>query len=246
MDIQKIYDYIDKNGVPIELVWALSVESEDNRKSSYKKIRTGRTIIPKLPFKLSINEQEDLVIKYIYDLTNIRINSLEELNNLNSLNNLPFILKLNEHDYAKTKYCVAFKNIPGSIIIRNKHDITSLGNIESIDGDLGFSNSQIKHLGKLKIVKGNIWVAQSGVKYFTLIEDLSPLEIIEGDLNFKKSPIKTLGTLREIKGNLNLRETNLESLGSLKFVGGNVLLAKKLKHFDFSKIKVDGTIRYFS
>ena len=99
-------------------------------------------------------------------------------------------------------------------------------------------------LGNLKIVKGDVWTAQSGVR-FTKLKTLSPLVEVLGDCNLKMTPIETLGTLKRVEGNLNLRNTFVEDIGDLEYVGGNVLLSKYL-NLDFSSVAVKGKIKYYN
>jgi hypothetical protein len=139
---------------------------------------------------------------------------------------------------------LAFKLIPGSLFIRGRYGIKSLGRIEQINGDLGFSECELESLGQLKVVKGSVWTAQSGV-HFTKLKTLSPLVEVGRDCNLKMTPLETLGTLQRVGGNLNLRNTMIESLGDLHSVGGNVLLSKYF-NLDFSSVAVKGKIKYYN
>ena len=154
-----------------------------------------------LPFDLSPKEQNEIVLDYIFDLTSYRLNDVNVLLSLKSLNNLPFILEINEH--SNPKLFVAFKRIPGSLIIRgdqeyknNGHEIKTLGNIESIRGDLGLSNTKISDLGKLKRVGGDLWF--SGSDEFInnnsfQIKTLAPLEKVNGAVSIRGNSLTTLG-----------------------------------------------------
>jgi glutamine cyclotransferase len=47
---------------------------------------------------------------------------------------------------------------------------------------------------------------------------------IRGDLDLRNSPIESLGNLEYVGGNLNLNDTPIKSLGNLEYVGGNLYL----------------------
>ena len=93
---KEYYNYIDKNGIPISEKSGISFTT-DELLSGKIDTRPKRFVELALPFQLDQDEQLQLVVDYIYDLTNIRISSLEELIAKKSLNGLPFILELNEH-----------------------------------------------------------------------------------------------------------------------------------------------------
>lgn len=208
-----------------------------------------------LPFDLKQEEQVELVLDYIFDLTSYRVDDVNDLLALKSLNNLPFILELNEH--SNPKLYVAFKRIPGSLIIRgdqeyknNGHEIKTLGNIESIRGDLGLSYTKIEDLGKLKRVGGDLWFSGSDefiVKDSFKIKTLSPLEKVNGAVSIRGNSLTSLGTLKYVGKNLSLRFSNVTDLGDLEYVGGNLLISKyNLEYYDFSKIKIEGKVRKYN
>jgi hypothetical protein len=60
---------------------------------------------------------------------------------------------------------------------------------------------------------------------------------IDGDLDLRYSEIKSLGNLLSVGGNLNLFETEIKSLGNLRSVGGFLVL-------DFAKIESLGNIQF--
>jgi hypothetical protein len=65
----------------------------------------------------------------------------------------------------------------------------------------------------------------------------NPRYYIDGNLNLKYSNIESLGNLVRVKGNLNLWGSNIESLGNLVRVDGWIELAK-------SKIESLGNLEY--
>jgi len=60
---------------------------------------------------------------------------------------------------------------------------------------------------------------------------------IDGDLDLRYSEIKSLGNLLSVGGNLNLFETEIKSLGNLRSVGGFIVL-------DFAKIESLGNLQF--
>lgn len=244
---QKIYRFIDKNGIPGRHFGTLSfaIELQDNLEITHP---TKTLFKPDFTiFNLSENEAEQIVIDYVFETTNIQIKSASDLMELKSINNKPFFLILNEHERDKIKYCLAFGKIPGSVILRGTDKIKTLGNIEEVLGDIGFSDSSIEDLGKLKKVNGNIWITQGGKGIFTNLKTLGKLEYVGGDISLKNSSIISLGNLKYVGGNLNLRQTFIEDLGDVEFIGGNLLLPKELKgNIDTSKTKIIGKIKYYN
>lgn len=203
-----------------------------------------------LPFDLSNDQQNQIVLDYIFDLTTFKFEDVNDLLSKKALNNMPFILELNEH--SNPKLYVAFKRIPGSLIIRgdkhykdNGHEIKTLGNIESIRGDLGLSSTKIESLGKLKRIGGSLWF--SGTNEYFRIKTLSPLEKVNGAVTIRGNSLQTLGTLKYVGENLSLRFSNVTDLGDLQYVGGNLLISKpNLENYDFSRIKIEGKIRKYN
>jgi hypothetical protein len=248
-----IYKYIDRNGIPFKKMVSIGVTYSDY---GFKKENTFKQAIKiELPFDLKQEKQIELVLDYIFDLTSYRVDDVNDLLSLKSLNNLPFILELNE--YSNPKLYIAFKRIPGSLIIRgdqeyknNGHEIKTLGNIESIRGDLGLSYTKIEDLGKLKRVGGDLWF--SGSDEFInndsfKIKTLTPLEKVNGAVSIRGNSLTSLGTLKYVGKNLSLRFSNVTDLGDLEYVGGNILISKyNLEYYDFSKIKIEGKIRKYN
>lgn len=248
MDESQIYKYIDKKGIPFRKMTSTNIigNAYGIIKDSYPK----QFIKIELPFELSQKQQINLVIKYIYDLTGFEVNDINDLLSLKSLYNKPFILELNEH--SNPILYVAFKKIPGSLIIRgdqkfkdNGSETKTLGNIEIIKGDLGLSNTEILDLGNLKEIMGDFWF--SGTEEFKIngfkIQTLSPLEKVIGSVSIRGNSLETLGTLEYVGKNLSLRFSNVKDLGQLKHVGGNLLLSKyNIEFYDLNKIEVKGKI----
>lgn len=244
---QEIYSHFDKNGIAGSHLSSVSI-SFDITKKRIEPYTSQRIFQPKLSqFGLDSDEASQVIIDYVFHTTNIKIASVSELLQMRKINDKPFILLLNEHESDKIKYCLAFGTIPGSVIFRGTDDLETLGNIEEIIGDLGFSDSNINDLGKLKRVEGNIWIGQWGVSSFTKLKSLQELEFVGGDISIKNSNIENLGNLKRVRGNLNLRQTLVKDLGMVEFIGGNLLLPKELKgNIDTSKTTILGKIKYYN
>jgi hypothetical protein len=249
LDKENIYKYIDKNGIPFRKMSSIGISLDEN----YNLIKNDfpkQFIKIELPFDLSNEKQNQIVLDYIYDLTTFRFEDVNDLLSKKALNDKPFILELNEH--SNPKLYVAFKRIPGSLIIRgnkhykdNGHEIKTLGNIEIIRGDLGLSSTKIESLGKLKRIGGDFWF--SGTDEDFKIKTLNPLEKVNGAVTIRGNSLQSLGTLKYVGKNLSLRFSNVTDLGDLQYVGGNLLISKpNLENYDFSKIKIEGKIRKYN
>ena len=244
---QKIYKAFDKEGIKLKLVskFCLTLDQETNE--TYTNSDLCYLPYPQQKDQLNLTNDQfvEMTIDYIYDTTSVRIKTLEDLENYSSINNLPFILKINEHDENATIFSLAFGIIPGSITIRKEHKIFSLGNIEEINRTLGLSNTSISSLGKLRKVNGSFWISYHHEN--ANIFDLNELEEVGGSLLLRGFPIKSLSKLKKVGGILNLRGTNIEDLGALEFVGEHLYLPKsKRDYFNFEKIYIGGKIKYFA
>lgn len=242
----QIFSHFDQNGIAGHHLGKISFTI--NLEESINEPYNSQTIFKPYLFEFDLNddELEETIIDYVFKTTNIKINSVNELMKMRQINGKPFFLLLNEHDRTKIKYCLAFGRIPGSVIFRDRDKIETLGNIEEINGDLGFSDSNIKDLGKLRRVEGSIWIAQPIEGVFTNLKSLQELEYVGGDLSIKNSNIENLGKLKYVGGNLNLRKTIIKDLGNVEYVGGNLFLPKELKgEIDTTKAKIVGKVKYF-
>lgn len=207
-----------------------------------------------LPFGISQQEQINLVLDYVYDLTSFRIKNVNQLLKLKAFNNRPFLLELTERGGRNLLY-FPFSNIPGSFQIRGDYpylnngiEIQTLGNIEFIDGDLSIFKSAVQDLGKLREVSGDLLVCGDAklTPNHSGIDSLSPLEKVHGGVMIR-GDVRSLGTLKYVGQNLSLRSSKVIDLGNLEFVGKNVLISKyNESHYDFSKVKIGGKIRRYN
>jgi hypothetical protein len=111
--------------------------------------------------------------------------------------------------------------IVGEVNLRDRQDISDLGNLVGVEGDLNLRYSSIESLGELEFVGGR----------FSL---------------FGCKNIKTLGKLKKVEdGYLDLRYSPIESLGELEFVGGNLWIedTKIPPQSELNKVEVGGEIR---
>jgi hypothetical protein len=135
-------------------------------------------------------------------------------------------------------------SINGDIVIRGEH-LKKLEKVETINGFLGISDSDIESLGDLTDITGDFWTSFHTV--FSPLKSLGRLEKIGGDASFRYSNLCDLGNLKYVGGKLSLRDTPISSLGQLQFVGGDLYLPKRLKdNIDLSDIHVVGKIQFWN
>ena len=198
------------------------------------------------PYGLTNDEYETIILEYIYDTVNIRIDSLVNIDQYSSNEGLPFIVEIFKEGEYQSIFTLAFGTINGTLILTDIDKIVSLGNIEIINGDLKLKGSSIKSLGNLKTVNGSIYVRQFDPP-FTNLTSLEHLEYVSGNLIVKSSPLVDLGNLKKVGGTLNLRKTNITTLSVLEYVGEDLFLPKAKKDIiDTSNVKVVGNLKYFS
>ena len=97
-------------------------------------------------------------------------------------------------------------------LLENK-EITTLGNLISVGGNLDLYRTKIKYLENLTSVGGYLDLRGTPIK------SLGNLTSVGGYLGLSNTPIQSLGNLTSVDGNLNLRGTSIQSLGNLKSVG---------------------------
>ena len=200
-----------------------------------------------MPFSITSEEMDNVVIKYIFETTGILLDDIGQIVTNPTFKGMPFLLILDEHD-SQWKVTLAKKTIPGSLILRPDYHnvgIDSLGVIEIIDGDFGICDAPIENLGNLNKITGDFWIAR--YDDYLKIHSLKPLKEVGGNVVINDINLSTLGTLERVNGNLNLRKSNISDLGSLKCIGGNFLGKKEIFcDYDFSKIDVKGKIKFYN
>jgi hypothetical protein len=268
-----IYNYIDSNGIQFyydnnykikfqqnenDILQKIELESDptlidivENSENIISKHSPSWTPHPILPdeFNLTQEEQEKIVIDWLFDTTGVRLNDFKKLLETPILNELPFLLII-EKD-GKQKVILCKQVIDGNLTIRQKYKdgklqynwINTLGRIEQVNGDMYIDNV-MQDMGNLITINGNLIFSNYVIQ--NLLESLYPIKVITGDL-IMKNTYASLGIIEEIGGNLNLRKSKVRDLGDLKKVGGNVLISKCNKdYYDFSNIEVLGKIRCYN
>jgi hypothetical protein len=102
--------------------------------------------------------------------------------------------------------------------LRERKDISDLGNLVRVVGYLNLSWSSIESLGELEFVSGNLglWYCQN---------------------------IKTLGKLKKVDNYLGLEYSSIESLGELEFVGRELHISgTKIPPSELNNVNVVGRI----
>lgn len=134
--------------------------------------------------------------------------------------------------------------ISKSIVVRGKH-LLSLNELETIDGNLGISDSNIQDLGNLKTILGDFWISYNTVT--PSLKSLGLLEKVMGDVNLRYSNVSSLGNLAEVGGRLSLRDTPISDLSKLRTVGGDLYLPKHAQNvIPVGHIEVKGRVRYWN
>jgi hypothetical protein len=134
---------------------------------------------------------------------------------------IPYSAVNNNWDFLH-KYLKAIGNpkyiLVGNVILRERQDISDLGNLVGVEGELDLYDSSIVSLGELEYVGGDLklWDCQN---------------------------IKTLGKLKKVEGYLSLSFSSIESLGELEFVGGGLYFNEtNIPPSEFDNIEVGGDI----
>jgi hypothetical protein len=248
----KIYKYLDKNGIPIRRIATISATYKPNIYNEGYLTDTLQhnlnspqfSLVPELPFEITESEMIEVVKDYILDTTGVRINHIGQLSSNPSFNGNPFLLLLNEHS-ERQKISLAKKAIPGSLILRynyGNYGFESLGNIEVIRGDFGVSDSQIKSLGNLRKIYKDLWI--KSYEHPLHLTSLYPLSEVGGNVSIRNVSFKSLESLEKVKGNLSISGTEISDLGNLKFVGGNFIAPRHLyENYDFSGLEIKGKVR---
>jgi hypothetical protein len=107
----------------------------------------------------------------------------------------------------------------GDVDLEYRKDISDLGNLVGVEGDLNLRYSSIESLGDL--------------------------EFVDGDLKlFVCKNIKTLGKLKRVTGSLSLGDSSfIKYLGELEFVGKNLYIKDtNILPSELNKVNVVGLI----
>ena len=96
--------------------------------------------------------------------------------------------------------------IEGDIVIRG-NEIKSLGALKKINGNLGIDSNSLSNLGELNYVKNDFWISNT-----QNLKSLCNLEKVGGNLSLRYSDIIDLGKLKNVGQKLSLRDTNVENI----------------------------------
>jgi hypothetical protein len=120
------------------------------------------------------------------------------------------------------------KKINGYFRLPTSVAITSLGNIEKINGDAIFKHTKLADLGKLKTVKGRLDISDSKVESFGELKTVDGLLIPNG-------LVKSMGNIQKI-GDIHLGgQTSRElyddytnNYNKKRLKNGKIILTKKV------------------
>ena len=98
--------------------------------------------------------------------------------------------------------------------------VNSMGNLETIKGNLITWKTSLTSLGKLKEIEGSYSTGVDSLQ--TNITTLGNLERVGGHISLAYSKLTSLGNLKHVGRNLYMENTELTSLGKLESVGGRI------------------------
>jgi hypothetical protein len=129
--------------------------------------------------------------------------------------------------------------INGNLDLSYCENLTSLGNLEKVNGNLYLEESNIKTLGNLKTVNGDL-----NLDITFNLESLGKLEKVNGNLSLYQSHIILIEKDIEIIGNLDLNHSKINFLNSKLTIDGNLNLewTKEIKNFSNKSIYVGGDL----
>jgi hypothetical protein len=216
MNEMAVYKIFDRYGICFRRqTLAITIEIDPDSEDLIKtSFPNERTFEPlEIPgYKLDSSEIAYLFCNYVYDTTGYKIQDLKDIFELEEINGTPFFLKIQSNEISK-------------FWMRN-HSDDSLDCIilskQIIPGTITFrSESKIKTLGNIREISESLYI------WYNKIENLGLLEIVNGDLCISQNKdfingVNSLGQLKFVGGNLYLRNSNITELGNLEAVGGNV------------------------
>jgi hypothetical protein len=157
-----------------------------------------------------------LLVKYLDKLIYKKIKNMNE-----KILRIPY--EAVREDWDLLQKFLAVKGNPkyvivGDVDLVDRKDISDLGNLFGVEGELNLEFSSIESLGELQFVVG----------YFSL---------------YGCKNIKTLGKLKKVVDRLYLDLSSIESLGELEYVGGNLYIQNtNIPQSELNKVEVVGKI----
>jgi len=101
------------------------------------------------------------------------------------------------------------------------------GKLEVVNGNLTFGYTELKELGDIKGVLGNVML-----RHNKKLSTMSKLQYVQKNLTITECPIDKLELIEEIGGNLDIRGCDILGLGSLKKLDGFLIAKKSQMHLD--------------
>ena len=120
----------------------------------------------------------------------------------------------------------------------DESQIKDLGKLRMISGTADFRGPYITDLGQLQSIGKNAYFGNSQ------ITDLSQLQSIGWNANFENSQITDLSQLQSIGGDANFKNSKITDLGQLQSIGGNAYFEKS-KITDLGQLQSIGEDAYF-
>ena len=145
-----------------------------------------------------------------------------------------------QEDIKKSINNGVLSTIENEVIIRGDYEINLKG-INKVSGSFGISNYRIDSLEDIKEIDGDLWFGDTTFK--PTIRSLGNLEIVNGRLNVPHY-VENIGNLKRVEGNLIIKDSQIKSLNSLEFVGGDLLIHSDVDITDLD-IEVVGKIKRF-
>ncbi|MFB6181801.1 MAG: hypothetical protein ABEJ24_02790 [Candidatus Magasanikbacteria bacterium] len=210
-------------------------------------LRLCGTNIEKLPEGLEVGGDLVLIKSNIKDLGPLKVVNGDlnlrksDIKTLGQLRGVGGDLKLDRTDLEDLGQ---LEKVDGDLVLKGSY-IKDLGPLKVVNGDLDLRNSDVKNLGQLKSVGGDLKLDR------TDLEDLGQLEKVGGDLDINNIPIrlqrrrsrvpvsldeltetniKNLGQLKRVDGNFHIEAEEIEDLGQLESVGGDLVVRGSIKN----------------
>jgi len=133
---------------------------------------------------------------------------------------------INEKGYLKGNFIITGNNI------------SSLGCLKRVYGNLGINSNHLIDLGQLNYVKNDFWILKA-----QKLTSLGNIKKIGGTITLRYSNIDNLGKLKTVGKTLCLRDTNIKILSNLREVP-ILLLPDRFKNKNIDFIKTT-EIKYF-
>ncbi len=123
----------------------------------------------------------------------------------------------------------------------NNQNLESLGSLNYIGGRLLIKSSKLKNFGELKEIGENLIIKKNhSLKYLG-----NNLKKIKKNLLIEYSDVESLGSIEYVGGGINLKGCKLKDIGNLKYVGGFIIMSDEQAEIFGDKVYKDGQHYYF-